>query len=356
MNVVIRADAAPHIGTGHFMRCLTLADELRRHGGRVMFASRHLSAHLRDMLASRGHELRVLGSAPVQGEDDLAHSRWLGTTQGADARDTLDAMEGVAWDWLIVDSYALDERWELAVGGAARRLMVIDDMADRRHRCDVLLDQNLIPGYETRYARLVPGDCRALLGPGYALLRPEFARLREQATIRRQGVRRVLILLGGADATNETEKAVGAVSTALNGVAVDVVIGADHPARERLLRQCEALGYACHVQASHVGALMAAADLAVGATGSTSWERCCVGLPTVVITSADNQVPIARGLEARGAVLNLGDAQAVTRDGLAEAIASLGADSSRLEAMSRAAWSVADGRGASRVEEAMLAA
>lgn len=354
MRVAIRTDAAPHIGTGHFMRCLTLADTLCRHGGHVLFASRHLSAHLREMLLKRGYGLRMLESAPVAGDGDLAHSSWLGTTQDADAADTRDTLQGQTWDWVVVDSYSLDARWERAVRPAARRLMAIDDMADRRHACDLLLDQNLIVGYETRYAGLVDGDCTQLLGPRHALLRAEFARLRDTVRVR-SGVGRVLILLGGADAANDTEKAVAAVAAVAPSAAVDVVIGADHPARARIARRCELRGYACHVQAAHIAELMAAADLAIGATGSTSWERCCLGLPTVVMTSAENQVPIARGLEAVGAVLNLGPASAVSRDLLADAVAALIRDRNRLAAMSRAAWEVTDGRGASRVEDAMIA-
>ena len=291
MNIAIRADASSVMGTGHLMRCLTLADALRQGGGRVRFVSRHMTPHLRAMLTDHGHELTLLGTPSGPGKtDELAHAQWLGTSQAQDAQDTIQALSDRYWDWLIVDHYALDARWESRLRGAARNIGVIDDIADRRHDCDILLDQNIQHDRGGRYAGKVPDHCELLLGPRFALLRKEFRELREMVRPRTGAVARVLIFLGGVDAANYTGQALDAyASLGLAGVHVDVVIGIQHPDRERLEAECRERGFACHVQTARMAELMAAADLAIGAGGSATWERCCLGVPTLAVCVAENQ-------------------------------------------------------------------
>lgn len=290
-NVAIRADATSQIGTGHFMRCLTLADALRQRGAQVRFVSRGLPDHLRDMLTARDMGFASLNDAvTAQAQDDLAHSNWLGTSQEQDARDTAQALNDRMWDWLVVDHYALNAHWERAMRGSARQIMVIDDIADRQHDCDVLLDQNYYADMQTRYTGKVPEYCRLLLGPRYALLREEFRKLHEQVKPRTGEVKRILVFFGGVDADNYTGLAIEALAgLGIEGIAVDVVIGAQHPRRSDIEKICMTRGYACHVQTSRMAELMAAADLAIGAGGSSTWERCCLGLPTLSIRTAENQ-------------------------------------------------------------------
>jgi len=152
LKIAVRVDASVQIGTGHFMRCLTLADGLRERGAKIRFVSRHLPEHLRSMLAEKGHEFVPLDSAkndmPL---DELEHAHWLGVSQPQDAADSIQALSEEAWDWLIVDHYALDMHWESAMRRTAKQIMVIDDIADRRHDCDVLLDQNFYSDMQKRY-------------------------------------------------------------------------------------------------------------------------------------------------------------------------------------------------------------
>jgi UDP-2,4-diacetamido-2,4,6-trideoxy-beta-L-altropyranose hydrolase len=332
VRIAIRTDAAPHTGIGHLMRCLTLADTLQAQGAEVRVVSRHLSPHLRELILARGHAVAMLDPTITDSvTDELSHASWLGTSQAVDAAATLQALGSAPHDWLVVDHYALDARWETSMRIIARRILVVDDVADRRHDCDLLMDQNLFPDGDLRYADKVPSGCALLLGPTYALLRKEFAVLREGTGVRTGPVKRLLVLLG-----------------------VDVVIGADHSRRESIAATCARSGYDLHVQATHVADLMAAADLALGATGSTSWERCCLGVPTVCMTTGDNQVPIAEGLAASGAILNLGDASRVTDTDLAGVLRRLFDDPDRRAAMSRAARALVDGQGATRVRQRML--
>lgn len=273
------------------MRCLTLADELKQRGAQIRFVSRHLPERLRRMLAVKGHEFALLDSAkndvPM---DELAHAHWLGVSQVQDATDTVKALSDGSWDWLIVDHYALDYRWESLLRQSAKKILAIDDIADRQHDCDILLDQNLYADMETRYNGRVSAHCQLLLGPRYALLRDEFRKLHEQVKPRTGLVKRVLVFFGGVDADNFTGRTIEALSEiGFAGLHVDVVIGAEHPCREQIKTACVQHGFTCHIQTDKMAELMVAADLGIGAGGIATWERCCLGLPTLVFCAADNQ-------------------------------------------------------------------
>lgn len=291
MNIAFRVDASIIIGTGHLMRCLTMADELRQRGIHTRFVSRHMPEHLCEMLIAKGHEFKLLNSSSsVMAAGDLAHSEWLGTTQEFDVQGTIHALSDRPWDWLVVDHYALDARWESAQRQTAKKILVIDDLADRKHDCDVLLDQNFYADMHTRYNGKVPEHCQLLLGSRYALLREEFRQLREQVRPRKGSVQRILIFFGGVDVSNYTGLAIQELSDiGFPDLHVDVVIGAKHPYRESIEVACLHHNFTCHVQADRMAELMAAADLSIGAGGSATWERCCLGLPTITICVADNQ-------------------------------------------------------------------
>jgi UDP-2,4-diacetamido-2,4,6-trideoxy-beta-L-altropyranose hydrolase len=291
LKIAFRCDASIQIGSGHFMRCLTLADTLKKQGALIRFVSRNLPDCLRDMLVAKGMEFAALKSERSETcAGDLRHSHWLGTSQLQDVKSTIQALTDQTWDWLVVDHYALDARWESGMRIQAKHIMVIDDIADRQHDCDVLLDQNFYEDMQARYTGKVPVDCRLLLGPRYALLRDEFWQLREHIKPRTGPVKRIMVFFGGVDADNYTGLAIKALSgLGIKGIHVDIVIGAVHPERIQIEKDCAIQGYACHVQTTHMAELMAAADLAIGAGGSACWERCCLGLPALSICVADNQ-------------------------------------------------------------------
>jgi UDP-2,4-diacetamido-2,4,6-trideoxy-beta-L-altropyranose hydrolase len=290
-NIAIRVDASNEIGTGHFMRCLTLADGLQRCGAKVCFVSRYLPEHLVEALGKNGH--RLIGLADGRGEgpgSDLAHAHWLGTSQERDAEECIGLLGDQSWDWLVVDHYALDMRWESVLRCVAKKILVIDDLADRRHDCDVLLDQNFYGDQDVRYESRVPADCRLLLGPRYALLRKEFREWRDRALPRGGAAKRILVFFGGVDADNHTGRALRAlIALDLKNIGIDVVIGALHPERSRIEAMCTEHGFLLHVQTSLMAELMAAADVSIGAGGSATWERCCLGLATLAICTAENQ-------------------------------------------------------------------
>ena len=322
MNVAIRVDASSQIGTGHFMRCLTLADALKQRGAQIRFISRQMPEYLSNMLAEKGHEFMQLNSKPdKEAAGQLSHAHWLGTGQHADAQDSIQVLSDQNWDWLIVDHYALDTNWESALRQSAKNILVIDDIADRQHDCDVLLDQNFYADMGTRYTGKVPAHCQLLLGPRYALLRDEFRQLREQVKPRSGAVKRILIFFGGVDADNYTALAIEALADiGIDDLQVDVVIGAQHPHGKNIETACVEHGFACHVQTNRMGELMAAADLAIGAGGSASWERCCLGLPCIVGAVAKNQIQAAKDLSIFGAVKFVGVIQDITVQKLSEEV------------------------------------
>ncbi|OIR19130.1 UDP-2,4-diacetamido-2,4,6-trideoxy-beta-L-altropyranose hydrolase [mine drainage metagenome] len=273
------------------MRCLTLADALKERGAHTRFVSRHLPEHLRSKLVDNGHGFVLLENAHDNvAVDELAHAHWLGVSQTQDAADSIQALSDRHWDWIVVDHYALDSRWESRLRKSADKILAIDDIADRKHDCDVLLDQNLYADMETRYGGKVPAQCQQLLGPRFALLRDEFRKLHKQVKSRSGAVKRVMVFFGGMDADNYTGHAIEALAQLeIPGVHVDVVIGAQHPSRQQIEKECAQCGFDCHVQSDRMAELMAAADLAIGAGGAATWERCCLGLPTLALCTADNQ-------------------------------------------------------------------
>ena len=289
-RVAIRVDARAEIGIGHFMRCLSLADGIARRHGRVRLVSRGLPPQLRDEVVRRGFELANLADHPSTAPaHPVEHAAWLGASQAEDAAETMRALEDHHWDWLVVDHYAIDAAWERVVRPVAARVLVIDDLADRAHDCDLLLDQNLYLDQDERYRSLLPSDCRTLLGPRYSLLRAEFAAQRPMVRRRGGSVARILIAFGGVDAENLTAQAISAVALAAPDAVVDVVIGTQHPERQSIEEMCRARNYHCHVGTTRMAELMRSADLSVGAGGAALWERCCMGLPALARRVAANQ-------------------------------------------------------------------
>lgn len=354
MNVVFRVDASEEIGTGHLMRCLCLADALTRRGACCVFLSRHLPAHLEQLLQRHGHTVRRLPPREANTCDaDLAHSAWLATDQASDAADSLSVFQGRIWDWLIVDHYALDGRWETPLRQVARRILVIDDLADRWHDCDLLLDQNLYHDMSARYTDKVPPDCRLLLGPRFALLRPEFGELRQTLAPRRGEVRRVLVFFGGVDAQNYTGQTLAALAEdTLRDLDVDVVLGALHPQRAAIESLCLTLGYRCHVQTSQMAELMAKADIAIGAGGTATWERCSLGLPTLALSIAENQRRQLMDAATRGLVY-APDSGADVQATVALHLQALRHNSALLQLISSAGMAEVDGLGAQRLARRM---
>lgn len=306
-HIVFRTDASLEMGAGHVMRCLTLADALREQGAKCRFVCRAHQGHLADLIAARGHACHLLSDVDLTVSDSsLAHAHWLVCGWEQDAAQTQAILADWQPDWLVVDHYALDARWERLMRPHVGNIMAIDDLADRVHDCDLLLDQNL-GRQPDDYRERIPSNCALLVGPHYALLRPEFAAMREYSLQRRQTpvLKQVLITMGGVDQPNATGRVLEALRQAPlpDDCRICVVMGSKAP----WLAQVEALATTLpwptevRVNVSNMAKLMANSDLAIGAAGGTAWERCCLGLPTFMLVIADNQREVAHHLLSAGA-------------------------------------------------------
>ena len=313
MNVVFRVDASIRIGTGHVMRCLTLAEELRQFGHNCRFICRDHSGHLGAFIKSKGFELHLLAkpvskSISTKKEPHPAHSEWLGVDWQRDADETRNILNKLMFDWLVVDHYALDVKWESEMEFVVGRIMVLDDLADRNHNCSLLLDQNLgrnLTDYDSR----LPSDSIKLIGPKYALLRPEFSMLRERSLQRRTEpeLKRILISLGGSDKDNMTGQILNLLrkTNLPRCTELDIIMGASAPHLEEVKRCALSLPFVTSVSVNvgNMAKRMCLADVSIGAVGSTSWERCCLGLPAIAMVTAENQQSAAKAIERCGAAL-----------------------------------------------------
>jgi UDP-2,4-diacetamido-2,4,6-trideoxy-beta-L-altropyranose hydrolase len=355
LRIVFRTDANHQIGTGHFMRCLTLADEMRRSNADICFVSRALPLHLQQMLTERSIQYVALPKPDgKQDTDELPHSAWLTTSQAKDAELTLATLGASNWDWLMVDHYALDQRFETPLRKVCKHVMVIDDLADRVHDCDVLLDQNFYQNKDQRYLGKVPAHGRLLLGPSFALLRPAFKEMRHQVKARTGKVKTLLVFFGGVDADNLTGQVLDVLISLNLAVQVNVVIGQLHPQKEKIEQICFQHGYACHVQTSQMAKLMAVADLAIGAGGTTVWERCALGLPSVCIATAENQQQQLHDLQSAGLIVGP-TSQEDPMKFLSSYLNGMSAESKSLQAQSERVMALVDGRGAERVATVPMA-
>lgn len=347
------------------MRCLTLADALRAKGAQCQFICRAHQGNLISTIRTRGFDVSELPPTAADGSPasemhafQLAHAPWLGCHWTQDSEKTLEAVQTFKPDLLVIDHYAIDSRWEDVLRSSVRRLMVIDDLADRRHLCDFLLDQNWFgDDMSRRYQGLVSDHCVSMLGPDYALLKPEYATLRNLMPPRDGEVRRVLVFMGGSDPTNETGKVIDALAQpGLEHLVVDVVVGVNHPGPGSLASKAE-VRPATHLHSGlpSLAGLMARADLMISAGGSTSWERMCLGLPAIVISIAENQTATSKAMMEAGFIDFLGDRSEVEVQMIAAAVRRCLAKPPRLQRMSRKSQELVSGSGAERVCEIVLA-
>jgi UDP-2,4-diacetamido-2,4,6-trideoxy-beta-L-altropyranose hydrolase len=364
MNITFRTDASLQIGTGHAMRCLTLAEALRASGAQCHFICREQPGNLIAHIRQRGFTVCVL---PTVTEDfapqtltiaaDSNCASWLGVDWTTDAAQTKVGVGGTVVDWLIVDHYALDARWEQTLRPLCRKLMVIDDLADRPHNCDLLLDQNL--GRDVGdYSQLVPEGCTVLTGPHYALLRPEFAALRDDSLRRRAvpQIKHLLITMGGVDQANATGKVLEALQDCPlpEDMRITVAMGPHAPWLEHVQLLAKQMSQPAEVtvNVNNMAQLMSDSDFAIGAAGSTSWELFCLGLPTFLVVTAENQANSAAHIAEVDAAIIISIFEIKPR--LFEVLSLLATSNEVLRRLTDVAKTITDGAGCNRVIEKMF--
>lgn len=308
MKTVIRVDSSTEIGTGHLMRCLTLAKALREHGHSILFICKNHVGNIAYKVEAEGFDLQLL-TVKAEVNESLAHSHWLGGTQLDDAKTTISMIKG--WcgfcvHLVIVDHYGIDDEWEKKVYEYSSKLLVIDDLADRKHFCDYLLDQTF--GRKSMdYNGLVDSSCALLLGAQFALLRPEFSLPQSLVKGRRMKIEtlrkpRVLIMMGGTDHLNVSEKVLNVLLKKHDYSDISIILGPTAPYYSNLLKYSK-LDSRIKVLSdiSNVSELMLEHDICFGAAGTASWERCAVGLPSILVAFASNQKKILSMINKYGA-------------------------------------------------------
>ncbi|MDQ0221215.1 UDP-2,4-diacetamido-2,4,6-trideoxy-beta-L-altropyranose hydrolase [Peribacillus cavernae] len=339
MNVVIRTDASLEIGTGHVMRCLTLAKQLIREGVEVSFICRSFPGNSISFIQDQGFHVHTLPSLVNQN-----HWQWMRNFWNQDAQETKLIIKSLnkKTDLLIIDHYELDAKWESELRSGVEHIMVIDDLADRPHDCDLLLDQNYYFDMQNRYKGLIPDQCIQLLGPDYVLLRDEFLSIDVEKIDRDSNVNNILVFFGGTDPTGETLKTLQAVKDlSCSDIEYTVVVGVANPQKEQIEQICDQISNVTfYCQVNNMAELMVKADLAVGAGGTTSWERCFLALPSITVIVANNQTELSEAVAEKGAMYCLGTSTEVTAKDIGGKILELCNSPLKRNKMIRNCWEI----------------
>ena len=350
---IFRVDAAPFMGIGHLSRCLALADTLRTRGAKVAFVCREFAGGAHGLVKQQGFQLHSL--VPLSQPLDPGNTaQWLCCEQGNDAAETMAvlSLEQLQPDWLIVDHYGIEADWEQRMRWGCKRILVIDDLANRRHDCDLLLDQSLRDN--NPYISWVPHNCVILLGPKYSLLRHEFLEARSVCKIRAGAINKVVVFFGGSDLACDTLKTLDALLQIKRGLLADVIVGSMNPSKDLIRAACQKKpGLNFNFNVNDMAMRFAQADLAIGAGGTASWERLAVGLPSILLQQAENQLENVSQLERYGVAINLGPSALIDGSHIYETLVKLAEQPERVREMSDRAFKLVDAAGTQRLSSLM---
>ena len=356
MKVVFRADASSKIGAGHIVRCKTLADELHYRGAEVRFVCSELSGNLMRVLKEAGHQAVILRSGFESPGDTLAEIAVGAKAQSVDAMQTVEELAHLEVDWLVVDNYHLDVHWEILLRPHARHVLVIDDLADRRHDCDVLVDPTYGETAE-RYKGLLSTDTYCMCGSQYALLRPQFIARRPSCVKSIPQVRkmRVHVFFGSTDLFNHTLRFSELLLRHFAGLQIVAIVGRDNGFRDQLQALSEAHRdrFSWQSDVSDMAASMAVCDVAFGAPGGATWERAALGLPAAYLAVSSSHEKILERLNANGLCSYLGVADQITDDNFLEGMRAFLTDAKSLEDMGTRGLQAIDAKGVQRVADLM---
>ena len=353
MKVGIRADASKRMGTGHLRRCLSLARALRQQGDDVVFVTRDLGIDSAAMIAEQDFaDIRVLpaASGDIAADPAIPHADWTQVKQSRDIAETIDALAGIAPDWVVVDSYGFDGRWHDGVRGALScRIAAVDDVPDRTMAVDLLIDHNYAADHRAKYADCIAQDTRLLGGPSYALLGPRYANAQRYRFS--EDVRSVGVFMGGVDAGGYSLCALEALRSAGFAGPVEIATTTANPHLDEL-RQCAECDHSVRlsIDLPDLAEFFARHDLQIGAGGGASWERCCIGVPTLLVVVAENQLAVAPRLAEEGIVALALDPRPAT---LASALEPLLQNADKRAELARRSRALVDGKGAARVAREM---
>ena len=342
-KIAIRVDASSQIGSGHAFRCLALADALSRRGVKPIFICGEIPKEYDSLIQKRGYQLYIFSLSKSDWQEDAA------------ATEEILKGQGIV-DWLIVDNYSLDSRWERQMRPRGRRIMVVDDLANRPHDCDLIVDQNF--GTEAaNYKELVPRNCHGLFGPKFALLRKEFAdERRESSTASVPDGEVVHVFFGTADLTNYTGRFSRLLANHFLKLKLEVVTGNFFRDSEELVLLGKTFNSRVnwHNNLDNMIPIMRRCSIAFGAPGITTWERACMGLPAAYLAVNKNQKRKLTRLEKMGLCAYLGAAEDISDEDFVGKFSGFIADEKKRMDMRKLSLSLVDGLGADRVASFLL--
>ncbi len=337
--IFIRVDSSTKIGYGHLIRCLALADTLKK-SFKINFICTNLNGNLISQICKKNFEVFRFNTK----------SQRINVKKDAEKTISIIKKHRNKKSLLILDSYILSQEWENCVRPYVKRLIVIDDLMDRKHSCDLIIDQNLHTQMNSLYTNSVPKNCVKLLGPDYAILRNQFIAQRKYAKIRSLPIKNILVSFGGSDNENHTLHALTSLKKLNSDVNVNVVTGTANRGKKIIKNFCKKnFNYNYFEQVENMAKLMQVADLCIGSSGTTTWERCCIGLPAIVIVASNDQKDIASAVSKNKCIINLGKIKKSDNVNYVRLMKNL--KNSDLQNMSRNCMKLVDGKGAARISK-----
>lgn len=352
LRIALRADASAAIGVGHVRRCLSLASELRRAGAAVRLVSRELGVEVRHLAAQLDIEHIVLPPpAPGVIVDDLVpHAAWAGVDWRSDAQQSVEALRRWRPDWVMVDHYGFDSRWHVLVAEQLHaKVGVVDDLADRDLAAALLVDHNFHENHRDKYGDHVRDNTAVLGGPRFALLGAAYAGSNRFRV--RESVDSIGIFMGGVDSGDFSSLVLLACRDKAGFAGtIEIVVTRAYAHLERLKRLAARWPDTVITRdLPDLATFFARHDLQIGAGGGATWERCCTGVPTLLLTVAKNQQAVLPALARACAAHVLDPVRSADAAEIGQAVCSLRDDNARRRELSGRAQLLVDGLGARRV-------
>ena len=320
------------------MRCFALAEVIKNLNFNVYFISKEIKGNIIKNIENDGYKVFTLDSKAIKSPKQ----RWK-----IDAAKTTKIIQRFKNEknLLLVDNYELSKMWETSVKPVVDKIIVIDDFSNRSHNCNLFIDQNLHTNTKERNKKN-PKNCKKLLGPKYAMLRKEFVEGRRTVKRISGKINRILISFGGSDEKNQTLKVIKKIVD--EKINVDVIVGEPNKNKTKIKKICSRMeNFTYYQQPKNIAKIMKKADLAIGAGGLITWERCCLGLPSIVAIVSKNQEDATNAVSKKGCLINLGRVEQLTSEDYLNAIRNL--NSRKLIRMHKKCLELVDGKGTERV-------
>jgi len=358
-SILFRVDASILIGSGHVMRCLTLADEFKKQGWETIFVSRDLPGNNFKEIESRSHCLKILPRPHHYFHNNIknkSYEDWIGVSQEYDAEEIVTLLRCYNIDWIVVDHYSLGKCWEIKMKKISQNIFVIDDLDDRQHECKILLNHTNLPSFKKKYKDLTSKNTKLLLGPKYLLLSPEYLKIKNRLSNNNGNIKRIFIYYGSIDLSNETGKALEALITMnISDIIIDVAIGRNNLNIENIKTLVSKIKNAyLHFQLPNLADIMSKSDLALSAGGYTIWEQNYLGLASLVTGVAENQVKPTIYLDKIGCLIWLGLSEDVFKDQIINKLQMLIEHPELIINQSKIKMGLVDGLGVERVAKKMM--